>query len=67
MIITTVFLVSIDAALTFITIYDVVRNQYFFLGESVLTSVLAISLMGMLLILSDGRFQKQCNSLSPHS
>jgi len=39
MIITTVFLVSIDAALTFITIYDVVRNQYFFLGESVLTSI----------------------------
>lgn len=39
MIITSVFLIVLDSVIVFLTIYDVVRNQYFFLGESVLTSV----------------------------
>lgn len=33
---TTVLLISVDSIFTFCTIFDVVRNQYFFLGETVL-------------------------------
>ena len=39
MLITSVFLIITDCALTFITVYDVIRNQYFFLGEGVLTTI----------------------------
>jgi len=39
MLITSVFLIFADASLTFCTIYNVVRNQYFFLGEGVLTTI----------------------------
>lgn len=39
MLTTSVFLIFTDGALTFITIYDVIRNQYFFLGEGVLTTI----------------------------
>ena len=34
-IVTTVLLTAVDAAFTYCTIYDVVRNQYFYLGETV--------------------------------
>jgi MFS family permease len=37
--VTTVFLVVIDAPFTLLTIYDVVRNQYFYLGETVLVEI----------------------------
>ena len=34
---TTIFLNFIDMPFTFLTIFNVVRNQYFYLGETVLT------------------------------
>jgi len=36
---TTVLLTAVDAMFSFCTIYDVLRNQYFFLGETVLVEV----------------------------
>jgi len=39
MLTTTVGLIICDGGLMFITVYDVVRNQYFFLGEGVLTTI----------------------------
>lgn len=36
---TTVLLTAIDALFTYCTIYDVVRNQYFYLGETVVVMV----------------------------
>ena len=36
---TSVFLNVLDMPFTFLTIYDVVRNQYFYLGETVLYEV----------------------------
>ena len=32
---TVLVLISIDAIFTFLTVYNVVRNQYFFLGEAI--------------------------------
>ena len=36
---TTVLLVAVDAIFTYCTIYDVLRNQYFYLGETVVVMV----------------------------
>jgi len=36
---TTVLLTAIDAVFTYCTIYDIVRNQYFYLGESAIVMV----------------------------
>ena len=36
---TTILLTAVDAAFTYCTIYDVVRNQYFYLGETVVVMV----------------------------
>jgi len=36
---TTVLLTAVDSVFTYLTIYDVVRNQYFFLGEMVIVMV----------------------------
>jgi len=36
---TTVLLTAVDSVFTFCTVYDVVRNQYFYLGETVIVMV----------------------------
>lgn len=36
---TTVLLTALDAIFSFLTIYDVVRNQYFYLGETIIVMV----------------------------
>lgn len=39
LLLTTLLLVGVDAIMVYMTIYDVVRNQYFYLGESVLLDI----------------------------
>lgn len=48
LIVTTVSLYAIDAPFTLLTVFDIVRNQYFFLGETLLAELVTLTLISNL-------------------